>query len=110
MAKKLKQTYFEDKWLVNPRFMKWIEKLSDNTIFSCKFCKKKGIKLSSMGIQSIISHKGSQAHEKAENEKLEVERFCKKHVKSSKTVNEKMRKMQNIYLCNFSLQMVAPLT
>ena len=28
-----------------------------------------------MGIQSVISQKGSQAHEKAENEKLEIERF-----------------------------------
>ena len=89
MAKKLKQTYFEDKWLVDPRFTKWIEKLSDNTIFGCMFCKKKGMKLSNMGIQSVISHKGSQAHEKAENEKLEIERFFKKHVKCSKTVNEK---------------------
>ena len=89
MAKKLKQTYFEDKWLVNPRFTKWIEKLSDNTIFGSKFCKKKGIKLSNMGIQSVISHKGSQAHEKAKNEKLEIERFFKKHVKCSKTGNEK---------------------
>ena len=69
--------------------MKWIEKLSDNTIFGRKFCKKKGIKLSNMGIQSVISHKGSQAHDKAENEKLEIERFFKKHVKCSKTVNEK---------------------
>ena len=58
MAKKLKQTCFEDKWLVDPRFTKWIEKLSDNTIFGRKFCKKKGIKLSNMGIQSVISHKG----------------------------------------------------
>ena len=89
MAKKLKQTCFEDKWLVHPRFTKWIEKLSDNTIFGRKFCKKKGIKLSNMGIQSVISHKGSQAHEKAKNEKLEIERFFKKHVKCSKTVNEK---------------------
>ena len=53
------------------------------------FCKKKGIKLSNMGIQSVILHKGSQAHEKAENKKLEIERFFKKHVKCSKTVNEK---------------------
>ena len=72
-----------------PNVYKWIEKLSDNTIFDCKFCKKKGIKLSNLGIQSVISHKGSQAHEKAENEKLEIERFFKKHVKCSKTVNEK---------------------
>ena len=42
-----------------------------------------------MGIQSVISHKGSQAHEKAENKKLEIGRFFKKHVKCSKTVNEK---------------------
>ena len=42
-----------------------------------------------MGIQSVILHKGSQAHEKAENKKLEIERFFKKHVKCSKTVNEK---------------------
>ena len=42
-----------------------------------------------MGIQSFISHKRSQAHEKVENEKLEIERFFKKHVKCSKTVNEK---------------------
>ena len=89
MAKKLKQTYFADKWFVDPRFKKWIEKLSDNTIFSCKFCKKKGIKLSYMGIQSVISHKGSQAHKKAENEKLKIERFFKKHIKSSKAVSEK---------------------
>ena len=89
MAKKLKQTYFEDKWLVDPRFTKWIEKLSDNTIFGCKFCKKKGIKLSNMGIQSVISYKVSQAHEKAENKKLEIEKFFKKHVNCSKTVNEK---------------------
>ena len=53
------KTNFEDKWLVDPRFTKWTEKLSDNTIFGCKFCKKKGINLSNMGIQSAISHKGS---------------------------------------------------
>ena len=88
MAKKVKQTYFENKWLVDRRFMKWIEKLSYNTVFGCTFCKKKGIKLSNMCIQSVISHKGSQAHDKAENEKLEIERFFKKHVKCSKTVNE----------------------
>ena len=64
--------------------MKWIEKLSDNTIFGCKFCKKRDIKLSNMGIQSVISHQGSQAHEKAENEKLEIGRFFTKHVKCSK--------------------------
>ena len=57
MAKKLKQAYFEDKWLVDPRFKKWIEKLSDNKIFGCKFCKKKGIRLSSMRIQSVIHTK-----------------------------------------------------
>ena len=57
MVKKLKQTYFEDKWLVDPRFTKWIEKLSDNTIFGCKFCKKKGIKLSNMGIQWLFPTK-----------------------------------------------------
>ena len=79
IAKKLKQTYFKDKWLVNPKFTKRIEKLSDNRIFGGKFCKKKGIKLSNMGIQSVISQKGSQAHEKAENKKLKIERFFKKH-------------------------------
>ena len=43
-----------------------------------------------MGIQSVISHKGSQAHDKAENGKLEIERFFKRYVnKCSKTVNEK---------------------
>ena len=89
MAKKLKQTYFEDKWLVDPRFTKWIGKFSDNTIFGCKFCKKKGHNYPNLGMQSVISHKGSQAHEKAENVKLEIERFFKKHVNCSNTVNEK---------------------
>ena len=43
-----------------------------------------------MDIQSVISHKGSQAHEKAENGKLEIERFFKRYVnKCSKTVNDK---------------------
>ena len=42
-----------------------------------------------MGMQSVISHKGSQIHKKAENEKLEIERLFKKHGKCSKTVNEK---------------------
>ena len=63
-----------------------------------------------MGIQSVISQKGSQAHEKAENEKLEIERFFKKHIKCSKTVNEKNEEMQKIYLRNFSPQMIVPLT
>ena len=54
-----KETYSKDEWLVDPRFMKWIEKLSDNIIFGTRFCKKKGIKLSNMGIQSVMSHKGS---------------------------------------------------
>ena len=85
MAKKLKQTYFKDKRLIDSRFTKWIEKLSDNTILGCKFCKKKGIKLSNMGIQSVVSHKGSQAHEKAKNKKLEMESFFQKHVKCLKT-------------------------
>ena len=41
------------------------------------------------GYTISYSHKGSQIHEKAENEKLEIERFFKKHVKCSKTVKEK---------------------
>ena len=41
------------------------------------------------GYTISYSHKGSQTHEKAENEKLEIERFFKKHVKCSKTVKEK---------------------
>ena len=51
------------------RLMKWIEKVSDNAICGCKFCKKKAMKLSNMGIQSVISHSFSsiQAHEKVEN-------------------------------------------
>ena len=40
-------------------------------------------------VYNQLFHKGSQAHEKAKNEKLEIERFFKKHVKCSKTVNEK---------------------
>ena len=39
----------------------------DWEIFGCMLGKKKGIKLSNIGIQSAISHKGSQAHEKVEN-------------------------------------------
>ena len=35
---------------------------------------KKSIELSNMGIQSVIWHKGSQADEKVENEKLEIEK------------------------------------
>ena len=66
---------------VDTKFVKWIEKLSDNTSFGCMFCKKKEIKLSNMGIQLVISHKDSQVHEKAENKKLEIEKFFKKHVK-----------------------------
>ena len=88
MPKKLKQTYFEDKWLDDPRFTKWIEKVPENAIFGCKFCKKKNIKLSNMGIQAVISHKGTQAHEKEEKKNVEIERFFKKHVKCTKTVNE----------------------
>ena len=45
--------------------------------------------MSNIGIELAISHTGSQAHEKVENQKLETERFFKKHVKCSKTVNEK---------------------
>ena len=41
------------------------------------------------GYTISYSRKGSQTHEKAENEKLEIERFFKKHVKCSKTVKEK---------------------
>ena len=67
-------------------------------------------KLSNMGIQSVISHKGSQAHDKAENEKLEIERFFKKHVKCSKTVNQNNEENAEYFLRNFSPQMIAPLT
>ena len=88
MPKKLKQTYFEDKWLDDPRFTKWIKKVPENATFGCKFCKKKNIKLSNMGIQAVISHKGTQAHTKEEKKKVEIERFFKKHVKCTKTVNE----------------------
>ena len=48
MPKKLKQTYFEVKWLDDTRFRKWIEKVKK--IFCIKFCKLESLKLSSMGI------------------------------------------------------------
>ena len=41
-----------------------------------------------MGIQAVMSHKGTKAHEKEEKKKVEIERFFKKHVKCTKTVNE----------------------
>ena len=67
MVKKLKQTYFEDKWLVDPRFTKWIEKLSDNTIFGCKFAKRKVSNCQIWVYNQLFHTKVLQVHEKTKN-------------------------------------------
>ena len=75
----LKQTYFEDKWLTDSQFSRWIKKEKDNKLFGCKLCKKSGLKLSNMGKQAVISHTDGDGHKQEVNRLQQIDNFFKKH-------------------------------
>ena len=58
-----KKTYFQDSWLKDPKFRKWLKKHTTNkTKFRCKLCQNKEMTLSNMGTSALTSHAKSSCH------------------------------------------------
>ena len=80
---KLKQSYFNDLWLDDKRFSKWVRRENDNKVYGCKWCRKSNLKLSNMGKQALLSHTTADSHKKQVLLHHEVQNFFNKHTPSS---------------------------
>ena len=64
MSKKKKdKCIFNENWLVDPRFKKWLKRSENKWTAYCEFCKKK-IDISNMGISALTSHLSGQKQSK----------------------------------------------
>ena len=79
----MKQTYFLDKWFDDPSFIEWLQKGDITEHFGCKFCKRKNLKLTNMGIMALRSHSTGKKHLEAKKAHTEIKNFFKKHVNTT---------------------------
>ena len=72
----LRQTYFNDSWLINQEYSEWIKKCDNSKLaFYCNWCCKK-IMLSNMGEKAVRNHMNRDSHKNA-----------LKRIKSTRSIN-----------------------
>ena len=59
---KKKKTHFQNIWLDEPEMKEWICKGTDDTKFSCKWCKVTDLNLSNSGRKAVVSHMNTAKH------------------------------------------------
>ena len=56
-------TTFDDSWLANERFKRWLKKVpGDSTKTLCILCNNKKIDIANMGVSTLVSHKSFKKH------------------------------------------------
>ena len=75
MSKKLKQTYFQEDWLMDKEFSEWVARAENDQEAKCTLCKS-NIKLSNMGVTALRSLvKSSKKHAERVKEKHQIKTF-----------------------------------
>ena len=90
----MKQTYFDQRWFNNEKVADWLEKGIDSEHFGCKYCKRKNLKLSNMGVRALSSHITGKKHKDAAKVRTEVRSFFSKH--SSSSVSKSDNSVNNV--------------
>ena len=79
MSKKLKQTYFQDDWLLSEEFKAWFCKASTKGEARCRLWQT-NIALCNMGIRALRSHTDNKSHVKKVKERAEIKNFFAKEM------------------------------
>ena len=73
----MKQTYFQDGWLLFEEFKAWLCKASTKGEARCRLCQT-NIALSIMGIRALRSHAGDKSRVKKVKERAKIKNFFAK--------------------------------
>ena len=83
-VEKKKKTNFQNIWLAEPEMKEWLSKATDDTKFSCTWCKVTDLNLSNSGRKAVVVHMNTAKHKAAKNLKHQINFFAK-HGSSAQT-------------------------